>query len=209
MANRIHTFVYHQSLEEVTDFLIEWASREDSQVKINLRKLYSSDVPFIHPTARTIEQAPGVWHISFFDGRLPIELIERETGIVLYPGEMVWADPVICAQLTRIPGKKVIIILDCIAEEFVELYRTLLGLFGEIPRSESIGADELLAPEHLLANLKGPRGSALWWKSYFDWETDYRRLNKWTNRRGYDLLGYSKSEYDRQKALYKAEYGAK
>ena len=70
------------------------------------------------------------------------------------------------------------------------------------------GAGALSPPEDLLVSLPGNRGSNEWWTAYFDWEIKYKKQHRWTNRNGYDLLGYGKSEYDRKKGLWKAEHGA-
>jgi hypothetical protein len=68
--------------------------------------------------------------------------------------------------------------------------------------------EELPTPEELVETLPGERGEEKWWAAYFNWEGEYKKKYKWTNRQGYELLAYSKSEYDRQKSLYKAEHEA-
>jgi hypothetical protein len=68
--------------------------------------------------------------------------------------------------------------------------------------------EDLPTPESLLETLPGERGEDKWWRAYFKWESEYKKKYKWTNRQGYELLAYSKSEYDRQKGRYKSEYGA-
>jgi hypothetical protein len=70
------------------------------------------------------------------------------------------------------------------------------------------GGGALPMPDALLKSLPGNRGGEQWWAAYFDWEMEYRKQYRWTNKNGYDLLGYSKSEYDRRKGFWKAEHGA-